>query len=297
MAIESVCPKACRVLVTGITSIHGWPVYQRLQTLLGAHRIFGIRPPAMKVPEGSNIASVCMTDHGSLRRVRDAFRPTHVLHAAGVCDLDVCEQNPKLAHAINVHGARNIASLFSDSCYIMYLSSDLVFSGNAPAPGGYAETHPTDPVSVVGTTYVQAEKEIAHAGHRAVIRLGLPMGDSIQGKKGAVDFIEGRLKRGLPTSLFHDEYRSCIRCDDLADAVTTLLFMEVRGILHVGGPRPVSLYEIGERILNRGHYPREALRRWSRTEDVYGPPRIGNVHLNSNKAESILGRRFLQWEG
>ena len=58
----------------------------------------------------------------------------------------------------------------------------------------------------------------------------------------------------------------------------------------------VSLYEIGERILKRGNYRREALRKWSRAEDVNGPPRIGNVHLDSGKAERLLGRAFKPWE-
>jgi dTDP-4-dehydrorhamnose reductase len=285
-----------RILVTGITSIHGWPIYQRLQSAVFPGHLFGIRPPSMKIPDSSNVASACMTDTAELARIRDDFRPTHVLHAAGVCDLDVCEARPLYAHNINVNGAQSIVSVFSDSCYIMYMSADLVFSGNGASGRGYAETDRTDPVSVVGKTYVHAEKEIAKAARCAIVRLGLPMGDSIQGKKGAIDFIEGRLRRGLPMSLFHDEYRSCIGCEDLADAVMSLFSMEVEGLFHIGGPQAVSLYEIGERILKRGNYRPEALRRWSRAEDVNGPPRIGNVHLDSGKAERLLGRAFKAWE-
>jgi dTDP-4-dehydrorhamnose reductase len=285
-----------RVLITGITSIHGWPIYKKLKSFIPQDRLFGIRPPNMEIPDDGNAESICMTDQQELTRLRDEFRPTHVLHAAGVCDLDICEARPHYAHSINVNGAQNIVSVFSASCHIMYLSADLVFSGNNPSEHGYAETDNPDPVSVVGKTFLQAEKEIAKAARHAIVRLGLPMGESIQGKKGAVDFIEGRLKRGLPMSLFHDEYRSCIDCDDLADAVASLLALEVQGIFHVGGPRPVSLYEIGERILKRGNYRREALMKWSRAEDVNGPPRIGNVHLNSTKAEKLLGRSIRHWE-
>jgi dTDP-4-dehydrorhamnose reductase len=285
-----------RILVTGITSIHGWPVYRKLKLVVAPERLFGIRPPNMNIPDDKNVASICMTDREELERIRDEFQPTHLLHAAGVCDLDMCEAKPLYAYDINVNGAKNIVSVFSASSYIMYLSADLVFSGNNPSALGYAETEKPDPVSVVGKTYALAEKEIAKAARHSTVRLGLPMGDSIQGEKGAVDFIEGRLKRGLPMSLFHDEYRSCIDCDDLADAIISLFSMEVEGLFHVGGPRAVSLYEIGERILNRGNYRREALKKWSRVDDVNGPPRIGNVHLNSTKAERLLGRPIRQWE-
>ncbi len=284
-----------RVLITGVTSIHGWPVFRKLRSMLPPDRLLGIRPPKMHVPQGDNVVSRCMTDSPALARIRDAFRPTHVLHAAGVCDLDACEARPEYAHDINVHGARGIVSVFAPACYILYLSADLVFSGIHAPPHGYGETDPPDPVSVVGKTYLLAEKEIARAARHAIVRIGLPMGGSIQGKKGAVDFIEGRLRRGLPTSLFHDEYRSCIGCGDLADAVVSLLSMEAEGVFHVGGPRAVSLYEIGQKILDRGNYGKEALRAWSRADDVDGPPRIGNVHLNSGKAERLLGRRFKAW--
>jgi dTDP-4-dehydrorhamnose reductase len=284
-----------RVLITGITSIHGWPIYKKLKTVLPPDCLFGVRPPNMTIPDNHNVASICMTDEPELMRLRNEFRPTHVLHAAGVCDLDVCEAKPRYAHDINVTGTRNIVSVFSASCYIMYLSADLVFSGNSASNRGYAETDKPDPVSVVGKTYLLAEKKMAKAPRHSIIRIGLPMGDSIQGKKGAIDFIEGRLKRGLPMSLFHDEYRSCIDCEDLADAIVSLFSMEAEGLFHVGGPRAVSLYEIGERILNRGNYGRKALMKWARADEVNGPPRIGNVHLNSGKAERFLGRMIREW--
>lgn len=285
-----------RVLITGITSIHGWPIYKKLEEIVAFDRLFGVRPPNMKIPDNGNVASICMTDKRELEQLRDEFGPTHVLHAAGVCDLDICEELPQYAYDINVAGTRNIVSVFSPTCYIMYLSADLVFSGNNASENGYAETDRPDPVSVVAKTYVLAETEVAKAPRHSIIRPGLPMGDSIQGKKGAIDFIEGRLKRGLPISLFHDEYRSCISCEDLADVIVALFSMEAEGLFHVGGPQAVSLYEIGERILKRGNYRREALIKWSRSDDLHGPPRIGNVHLNSGKVEYLLGRTIKQWE-
>jgi dTDP-4-dehydrorhamnose reductase len=285
-----------RILITGVTSIHGWPIYRKLQSILPAGRLFGIRPPGVTIPDEVNVASLCMTDRPGFERFKNEFNPTHILHAAGVCDLDACEAKPDFAHNINVNGARAIVSVFSESCYIMYLSADLVYSGNNESACGYSETDAPDPVSVVGKTYMLAEREILKARRRAVVRIGLPMGGSIQGTKGAIDFIEGRLKRGLPMSLFHDEYRSCIPCEDLANAVVEMFAIQVEGVFHVGGPRAVSLYEIGERILERGNYRREALLKWSRRDDVNGPPRIGNVHLNSAKAEQLLGRAFRAWE-
>ncbi|HMD68664.1 MAG TPA: sugar nucleotide-binding protein [Chitinivibrionales bacterium] len=284
-----------RILITGVTSIHGWPIYKKLKAILPPGRLFGIRPPQMTVPDDDSVTSVCMTDADALSAINDSFRPTHVLHAAGVCDLDICEERPKYAHDINVNGAKNIVDVFSADCYIMYFSADLVFSGHNPLASGYTEQDDPDPVSVVGQTYVLAEQEIRRAPRRCIVRLGLPMGESIQGEKGAVDFIEGRLKRGLPMSLFHDEWRSCINCAELADVVLELLDKEAQGLFHLGGPNPISLYDIGKRILEKGNYKKEALRKLSRYDDVEGPPRIGNVQLDSSKVEAVIGRKIRKW--
>ncbi len=236
-----------------------------------------------------------MTDEKKLHEIKNSFRPTHIIHAAGVCDLDIGEAKPAYAHAINVCGAKNIAAIFGQSCHITYLSADLVFSGDNPPENGYDETHTPDPKSVVGKTYLLAEKEFVHCPNHCIVRIGLPMGDSIQGEKGAVDFIENRLKRNLPMSLFHDEWRSCIDCDELADFIVEMVFKNARGLFHCGGTKPVSLYEIGRKILEKGNYNKAALKCWSRHDDVNGPPRIGNVHLNSSKTEAFINRKIKPW--
>jgi dTDP-4-dehydrorhamnose reductase len=258
-------------------------------------QVFGVRPPQVSSPEGKNIISGCMTDMSLFKEIERTFKPTHIVHAAGVCDLDMCEDEPEKAYAINVTGTKNIVNAFGASCFIMYLSADLVFSGNNPPNFGYSEDHASDPVSVVGKTYCAAEEEMKKAQSWAVVRIGLPMGDSVQSEKGAINFIEGRFKRNLAMTLFHDELRSCIHCDELAEIVVDLLLREEQGLFHAGGPKPVSLYEIGQWIINRGGYNPILLKKLSRLEEKNGPPRVGNVHLNSSKVERVLGRKIRAW--
>ncbi len=125
------------------------------------------------------------------------------------------------------------------------------------------------------------------------------MGDSIGGDKGAVDWIESRFRRGLPVTLFHDEWRSCVDCEEVAEVaeiVARRLDPPLRGLHHLGGPEPVSLHEIGLKVIERGGYERRLLRRMSRRDEIDGPPRIGNVHLDSSKLEAWLGRRVKRCE-
>lgn len=284
-----------RILVTGTTSIHGWPIFRRLQKQFNDTQLYAIRPPHSTSLSYVSSEAACVTDASVFKRIQESFAPTHVIHTAGVCDLDVCEQNPKRAHAINVMGTKNIVDVFSASAYIMYLSADLVFSGVNPPKAGYTENDITNPVSVVGKTYLAAEQELQALNNAAIVRIGLPMGDSIQREKGAIDFIENRFKRNLPMTLFYDELRSCIDCDELADTIVSLLVRQEQGLFHCGGPMPVSLYDIGNWLINRGSYNPELLKRCSRLDEINGPPRVGNVHLNSAKLESVLGKKLNPW--
>lgn len=282
-----------RILMTGITSIHGWPIWRRLCEENDSDGLFGIRSPKMEIPRGANVVPLCVTDRTGLERIRDEFQPTHVIYCSGVCDLDACEQHPTLAQSINVLGPRRLAQVFGGSCHIVFCSSDLVFSGNCPPAGGYAEEHLPDPISMAGSTYAQGEKELQDVGRCCIVRLGLPLGDSITSTKGAVDFIDHRFRRNLPLTLFYDELRSCIDCGTIADVVLELLRSEQSGLYHLGGDRPWSLHEVGQYVIRRGNYPPDLLFTKSRLEDWNGPPRIGDVTLNSARIKSLMGREHL----
>jgi dTDP-4-dehydrorhamnose reductase len=277
-----------RILFTGVTSIHGWPVFKAFLDTYKSTSIFGIRSPKMRIPAYSNVQSCCITDKDALYTIKKTFNPTHIIHCAGVCDLDVCEQRPAWARAMNTLGSQVIADVFGESSRILYLSSDLVFSGINNPGTGYTEEDNVDPLSVAGKTIAAAEEEIQKCPNHMVLRLGLPIGKSITGDKGAIDFIDKRLKRHLPITLFHDEWRSVIHCETIAAVVKELFASDIFGLLHLGGPQKLSLFEIGEWVLKTNNYRSEYLKGIMRSEEISGPPRMGDVSLNSTKAQKIL---------
>lgn len=252
----------------------------------------GVRSPKMKIPSGTDTTGLCITDIDAFHIIKKQYRPDVVVHCAGVCDLDVCEERPLWAHAMNTTGAQVVTDVFGDNSYIIYMSSDLVFSGNNPPQNGYSEMFTPDPVSVAGKTIALAEAQIMRAESWCILRLGLPIGASVTGDKGAVDFIDSRLRRGLPLTLFHDEFRSCIDCNDICEIVLRLIKTRSNGLFHTGGPIPFSLYDVGEWVRVRGGYDSELLKGISRFEEINGPPRIGDVALSSEKIEKELKYRI-----
>ena len=279
---------SCRILVTGVTSIHGWPIFTQLRRLLPEASLYGLRPPKSNIPEGGNVSSFCITEQKKLEKIKNKFKPTHVIHCAGVCDLDVCEERPEWAHSLNVNGTRAVVDVFGNDMPVLYMSTDLVFSGfNAPA-GGYTEDYKPNPINVVGETFVSAETCIQTCRDHCIIRLGLPLGDSIGGTKGAIDWIESRFRRNLPVTLFYDEYRSCVDCEEIGSIAVSALTLGLRGLFHLGGNRRWSLFDIGQYVLNKGGFAPDLLNGIMRHQEENGPPRIGDVSLNSKKIRNLI---------
>ena len=278
-----------RVLITGVTSLHGWPLYKALTQQMGAASVLGICPPKTKLSLclDHHIVPCCINEAEDLAAIFTRFQPTHVIHAAGMCDLDVCELWPSLAYKRNVEGTQHIVHLSRD-CYVMYLSTDLVFSGHHSPRNGYSEKDPADPVSMIGKTFIQAERAVAQLSNALIVRKGLPMGPSISGRKGPIDYLSHRFSRGKPLTLFYDEWRSTIYIEDLIQGLLKLWERHATGYYHLGGPKKVSLYDIGRYLIETKHYDPACLIKASRFEDTTGLPRIGDVALNSSKAYDLI---------
>ena len=285
---QNVIPESWKILVTGITSIHGWPIFSKLQKILPPPQLFGLGPPKLNYLKADNILSACITDKISLYEIKDSFKPTHTIHCAGVCDLDVCEERPQWARTINVSGAQALIDVFGVSIPIFYMSTDLVYSGNNPPQKGYSENDAPDPISVAGATFAEAETYIQKIKNHCIIRLGLPLGNSINGKKGAVDWIESRFKKNRPVTLFYDEFRSCVYCEEIGELAVAVLIKQLKGLYHFGGKKSWSLHDIGEYVLKKGNYPSDLLNGILRHQEKNGPPRIGDVSLNSTRIKEFI---------
>jgi len=62
----------------------------------------------------------------------------------------------------------------------------------------------------------------------------------------------------------------------------------LRGLFHLGGDRRWSLFDIGKYVLDRGGYAPDLLHGRMRDQEENGPPRIGDVSLNSGKLRSLI---------
>lgn len=276
------------LLVTGISGVAGLNAFFHFHRLHPGH-VVGLRPPATWRLVGPGIVALDTEDEAGLERLFAQHRFAAVLNATGNCALKSCELAPDMAHRTNVVSARHLARLARRfGARLVHLSSDLVFSGRGA--GGYVEADPPDPVTVYGKTMALGEQEVLSLHpDAAILRISLPMGPSFNRHAGAIDWIQSRFRAGRPATLYFDEVRSATYCDDLNRAFAHFLRGGDAGLFHAGGPRPITLNQIGQVVNKAGGYDAALLRGCLRHEAGPLPPRAGNVSMNSGKLIARLG--------
>lgn len=276
------------LLITGTTGVHGFHALHYFQRKFPG-QVVGICQQDPPQEAGPGVIACNVENRDAVRRLFDRYGFHSVLDCAGSCALKACELNRTMAWEANVEGARVLAEQSAArACRLIHVSVDLVFSGLHG--GGYVEEDPPDPVTVYGKTMVAGEQVTLEGNPRAcILRISLPMGISLNGHAGAIDWILSRFKKGRPATLYYDEVRTPTYADCLNELYETMLTKDLGGLFHAGGPRRLSLYEIAQIINRVGGYDPELLYGMPRLFAGPIPPRAGNVAMDSSKLTRALG--------
>jgi len=275
------------LLVTGIAGVAGYNAFQYFQNKFPG-QVIGTRREDNWPLKGDYIVPLNADDYDGMNRLFDQHQFGSVLNCEGTCKLKSCELAPENARRINVDSVHALLNAASDDTRLVTLSTDLVFSGTRG--GGHVEEDPTDPVTVYGQTMVDAE-QIFHAERpqACVLRISLPMGKSFNGHAGAIDWIQSRFMKSLPATLYYDEERTPTYTDCLNRTIGAILTSDLSGLYHAGGPRRLSLYQIGQIVNRVGGYDSAHLMGCYRHEAGPIPPRAGNVTMDSSRLTDALG--------
>jgi dTDP-4-dehydrorhamnose reductase len=222
----------------------------------GASGLFGSKLAETASAKGVQVYSGYNKDQSSLgvpvffdvsnkSQVDQAFaavKPTVVVHAASLTDVDKCEVNRELAWKINVEGARNVAEAsVRAGAFLVYISTDYVFSGEQ---GCYKETDPTGPVNYYGFTKLKAEETVQQiAPDSCVARASVIYGARpAAGKINFALWLLNKLKAGERLRVLTDQWNSPTLNTSLADMVLDVVEQRLGGVFHLCGASRVSRY-------------------------------------------------------
>lgn len=278
------------LLITGITGVAGYNAYHYFRDRYG-DQVVAIRQENNWRLNGPGIVACDAENCQGLSELFHRYRFGSVLNCAGNCALKSCELDPAMAWRTNVEGLRNLLEVTDSlSVRFVHLSIDLVFSG-ATGRSEYHEHDPTDPVTQYGKSMAGAEELLLwNRPCACLLRISLPMGISLNGHAGAIDWIQSRFKQNKPATLYYDEIRTPTYTDCLNRVCHAVLANELAGLYHAGGPRRLSLYQIAQIVNRVGGYDPGLLQGCYRRQAGPIPPRAGNVTMDSGKLATTLQR-------
>ena len=260
---------AYSILLFGATSLLGFHLAKRFP-----HVVLPFISPGNKSKSVSQWPELCLHDTDWLIDLFSRKQPDILLYCHAVCDVPKCEVAPRWTHEINVQQVARVLEVLPAYTRLVYVSSDHVFSGD----GVYDEESKPCPISVYGRTRVEAERLVLARSSALVIRAGLGIGRSPDGRTGHLDWLWYRTKRKLPMTIIRDEHRSVVWQHDLAMRVMQLAESEIVGVRHISATRAVSRVELAE-FLNKQFGIEATFRIESRHEQP--TPHLGRVELAS----------------
>lgn len=178
-------------------------------------------------------------------------RPHVVLNAAAFHKVELCEEDPDLAFAVNATGARNVASSarrWGARC--VYVSTDYVFDG--AKAGGYSEEDAVAPLNVYGASKAAGETLVRTAcPDHLVVRVSGLFGVAGSSGKGG-NFVETMLSKagaGDEISVVDDQIFAPTSTKDLAHRTLAMLERTIPpGTYHAANSGSCSWYGFARAI-------------------------------------------------
>ncbi|RNI23083.1 NAD-dependent epimerase/dehydratase family protein [Flexivirga caeni] len=253
-----------RILVTGGTGYLGSAAAS--QAAAAGHDVMGVSRSAAVRLDVAELAEC--------RRVVAQVAPDVVIHTAYGQD----------DWRTTAEGAAHVAIAAGESgAHLVHVSSDAVFSGQAPA---YDESAIPDPVNRYG-----AAKAAAEVAVRAVLPAATIVRTSlILGPDSFMERLVHNLAGGADGVLFADDIRCPVHRDDLAAAVLELAAERPAGMFHCGGPDAISRADIGRLIARRDGLAFDRIRIGSRAS--FGPGQQLDLRLDSRHTQGLLRTRL-----
>jgi len=270
----------------GITGASGMLGSALITHLSKSYRVFATSRG--RGVEGKNIKWDCfnLTDIILLTEWLETIRPDVVIHCAAITNVDLCEDNVKLATKLHIETTELIAN-FLDSYggRLIYISTDSVFDGEKQ--GAYSESDLVNPLNVYAKTKMMGEKSVQSMNNGLVLRTNI-IGWTQEGKTSFFEWVVDRLNDNMSLNLFYDVYFSPLTVYDLSFIIEKIIEKPILGLYHCGSSDIISKYDFGKKMAEIFQLSDTNINRVSFDSVDFKASRPKNMALNSGKLSDKL---------
>lgn len=246
--------------------------------------------------QGVEELSLDVTDYQQVHAIVRALRPRAVVMCGGIGDIEYCEAEPERAFAVNTEGTRNVAKSLGNVGKMVYVSSNYIFDGAAPAP--YKEDAPANPLSAYGRSVVAAEAAVREFCEDFVIaRMATLWGiDLVARRPNFVSWVLGELLEGREVRLFDDQKTTPAYANQVSEVLLEMVRSDLKGVFHVVSQGCLTRYEMGVKVAEFFDRDKALVKAWKMSEAPFKAKRPANGCLDCGKVEEALGRPMFTFE-
>ena len=213
-----------------------------------------------------------------------AISPDIIINLAALTNVDLCESNPDLAHAINFQGVKNLVNVFKGP--IIHLSTDYVFDGKL---GQYKENDITNPINVYGLTKYKAEKILLEKSKESlVIRTNVLYDYQSNAKSSFLNWVVDSLKRGEKIKVVDDQFNNPTWTDSISVVIDRAIKADLNGLIHWGDFDWISRYDFANKIADKFSLQSNLIEPIKTEELNQVAPRPLNGGLDTTLAQDLL---------
>jgi dTDP-4-dehydrorhamnose reductase len=182
-------------------------------------------------------------------RLFQRHRPSLLLNCAAHTAVDLCEDEPARANAINGEGPGHLARMACEygTC-LTHFSTDFVFHGQNDRP--YRPDDPPAPISTYGASKLLGETKVREANPRGWLILRTAWLFGRYGNCFPKTIIK-LAQAGRPLRVVNDQIGSPTSTVDLAEATLRLIDQKATGLFHVTNAGVTSWYDFAAEILRQ----------------------------------------------
>ena len=220
-------------------------------------------------------AEADITNSDQISKYLSKEKPQIVINFAAVTDVDYCETEREnkegIVWKVNALAPKHLSELSSKlNCFMIQISTDMVFPGSKEDPGPYEESHNVG--NEQHLTWYGAGKAEGEKGN-AVVRIIYPVRANYPKK---LDYARKILKlydEGHLYPMFSDQYMNITFIDELAEKLKVIAENKLSGIYHVSSSDTTTPYEFASYLINKARRVENAVRRGSFEEFIKGKDR------------------------
>lgn len=229
-----------------------------------------------------------LTESRAVQRELAKIKPDAIVHAAGLTNVDACEENPTQAGRLHVHVSETVArAARATGAKLVHISTDHLSDGTKAFVD--EESEPT-PLNEYARTKLEAERAVMRICPDALIIRTNFFGWGTRVKASFSDWVLNGLRQGKTLPLFVDVFITPILINELKAIIEKLLDRGAEGVYNVVGRDRVSKYEFGVRLAKVFGFPVEGLRPVSVRDVALRAPRPRDMSLSSDKVSNLVDK-------